>query len=68
MAAVTPLERQCELVRYYPAASVVEAATSQSRWDVRGNAGDSVQKTEYWKGKFNIKRKIYEQQIVSKIK
>ena len=38
MAAVSPQKRQCELGSYYPAGSVVEAATSQSRWDVRGNA------------------------------
>jgi len=31
MAAVTPQQQQCELGSYYPAASVVEAATSQSR-------------------------------------
>jgi len=29
-----PAEVLCEIERYYPAASVVEAATSQSRWDV----------------------------------
>ena len=33
MAAVAPQKRQCELAREYPAASAVEAATSQSRWD-----------------------------------
>ena len=35
MAAVTPQKWQYEIGSYYPAASVVEAATSQSRWDVR---------------------------------
>jgi len=34
MAAVTPQKRQCELGSYYPAASLVEAATSQSRQHV----------------------------------
>jgi len=32
MAALTPQKRQCELENYYPAASLMEAATSQSRW------------------------------------
>ena len=36
MAAVTPQKVQCEIGSYYPAGSVVEAATSQSRWDVMG--------------------------------
>jgi len=35
MAAVTPQTILWEIERYYPAATVVEAATSQSRWDVR---------------------------------
>ena len=34
MAAVTPQTILCELERYYPAANVVEAATSQSRLSV----------------------------------
>ena len=34
MAALTPQTILWEIERYYPAASVVEAATSQSRWDV----------------------------------
>ena len=38
MAAVTPQTILCEIERYYPAGTVVEAATSQSRWDVVGNA------------------------------
>ena len=33
--AVTPQTILYEIARYYPAASLVEAATSQSRWDVR---------------------------------
>jgi len=32
MAAVTPQKGQCEFGSYYPATSLVEAATSQSRW------------------------------------
>jgi hypothetical protein len=36
MAAVTPQKRQCKFASAYPAASLVEAATSQSRWDVSG--------------------------------
>jgi len=39
MAAVTPQKRQCEFARYYPAASLVEAATSQSRRDVSSKWG-----------------------------
>ena len=35
-AAVTPQTILWEIERYYPAATVVEAATSQSRWDVIG--------------------------------
>ena len=34
MAAVTPQTILCEIERYYPAASSVEAATAPSRWDV----------------------------------
>ena len=37
MAAVPPQKGQCELARKYPAGSVVEAATTPSRWDVSGN-------------------------------
>ena len=37
-AAVTPQTILSEIQRYYPVASVVEAATSQSRWDVARNA------------------------------
>ena len=33
MAAVTPQTILCEIGRLSPAASFVEAATSQSRWD-----------------------------------
>jgi len=36
MAAVTPQTILCEIERYYPAGTFVEAATSQSRWDVSG--------------------------------
>jgi len=34
MAAVVPQKRQCEFEALYPAATVVEAATTPSRWDV----------------------------------
>ena len=34
MAAVSPQTILCEIARYYPAASSVEAATAPSRWDV----------------------------------
>ena len=34
MAAVAPQKRQCEFGSLYPAGSVVEAATTPSRWDV----------------------------------
>jgi len=36
MAAVPPQTILCEIARLSPAGSVVEAATSQSRWDVSG--------------------------------
>ena len=42
MAAVTPQTILWEIERYYPAASVVEAATSQSRWDVICYAGAAL--------------------------
>jgi len=43
MATVAPQTILWEIERYYPAASVVEAATSQSRWDVIGKSGSAVQ-------------------------
>ena len=39
MAAVAPQKRQCEIGSLYPAGSLVEAATTPSRWDVSCNAG-----------------------------
>ena len=39
MAAVAPQTILCEFESLYPAGSLVEAATTPSRWDVRGNAG-----------------------------
>jgi len=39
MAAVTPQTILYKFARYYPAASVVEAATSPSRWDVVRHSG-----------------------------
>jgi len=35
IAAVTPQIIQCKLANYYPAASSVEAATTQSRYHVK---------------------------------
>ena len=37
MAAVTPQTILWEIERLSPAGTLVEAATSQSRWDVSGN-------------------------------
>ena len=37
MAAVAPPKVQCKLARKYPAGSLVGAATTPSRWDVRRN-------------------------------
>ena len=34
MAAVTPQKQQCKFASLYPAATVVGAATTPSRWDV----------------------------------
>ena len=42
MAAVAPRKRQCESATTYPAGSVVEAATTPSRWDVVCKPGDSA--------------------------
>jgi len=39
MAAVAPRKRQCEIAREYPAGSVMEAATTPSRWDVTCKCG-----------------------------
>ena len=47
MVAVTPQKRQRKFESLSPAATVVGAATTPSRWDVRGNAGDCA----VWKGK-----------------
>ena len=35
MAAIAPQKRQCEIETLYPAGSLVEAATTSSRLDVR---------------------------------
>ncbi|MCL1867599.1 MAG: hypothetical protein FWF72_01435 [Paludibacter sp.] len=40
MAAVIPQTILCEIARYSPAASSVEAATAPSRWDVVGKFAD----------------------------
>ena len=50
MAAVTPQTILYKFERYYPAASVVEAATSQSRLDVIGKRRTAQQD--------NVKKKI----------
>ena len=42
MAALAPQKRQCGLGSYYPAGSVVEAATASSRWDVSCHPRDSA--------------------------
>jgi hypothetical protein len=42
IAAVTPQIMQCKLASYYPAASSVEAATTQSRHYVSGNADRAI--------------------------
>jgi len=42
MAAVAPQKRQCKFETLDPAASLVEAATTPSRWDVVGKRGDSA--------------------------
>ena len=39
MAAVTPRKVQCKFETLYPAGSVVETATTPSRWDVSSNGG-----------------------------
>ena len=39
MAAVSPQTILCEIERYHPAGSSVEAATAPSRWDVRRQRG-----------------------------
>ena len=44
MAAVAPQKWQCKFETLYPAGSVVEAATTPSRWDVRRQRG-----TARWK-------------------
>ena len=42
MAAVAPQKRQCKFASLYPAGSVVEAATTPSRWDVTCNGGTAT--------------------------
>jgi len=46
MAAVPPQTRQCKLETLYPAGSVVEAATTPSRWDVSGNPRTAQRENE----------------------
>ena len=43
MAAVSPQTILCEIERYSPAASSVEAATAPSRWDVKRKRRATVQ-------------------------
>jgi hypothetical protein len=45
IAAVIPQIIQCKLASYYPAASSVEAATTQSRHHVRRQRGTAQRKT-----------------------
>ena len=40
MATVSPQTILCEIARYYPAGSSVEAATAPSRWDVGCKCND----------------------------
>ena len=42
MAAVTPQTILCGNERLYPAGTVVEAATTPSRWDVSSKSWDSA--------------------------
>jgi len=42
MAAVVPQKRQYKFGSLYPAATVVEAATTPSRWDVSGNVAKAA--------------------------
>jgi len=42
MAALVPQQRQCELGSYYPAGTVVEAATSSCLWDVMRNYAHDI--------------------------
>ena len=53
MAAVTPQTILCEIERYYPAGTFVEAATSQSRFDVVCNQRERLQADNL---KFEMKR------------
>jgi hypothetical protein len=46
MAAVTPQKKQCLLASLPPAASLLSAATSQSRWDVTRHRSPQVAKPE----------------------
>jgi len=43
MAAVTPRKVQCKFERLCPAGSLVEVATTPSRWDVVRHARETVQ-------------------------
>ena len=52
MAAVSPQTILCEIARYYPAGSSVEAATAPSRWDVVGNRRKQQRNLQAKKGQF----------------
>jgi len=43
-AAVAPQKRQCKFETLYPAGSLVEAAATPSRWDVRRHPGSKTAK------------------------
>ena len=46
MAAVPPRKRQCRFETLSPAGSLVEAATTPSRWDVIGKRGTAQRGNE----------------------
>ena len=46
MAAVAPRKRQYKFGSLYPAETVVEAATTPSRWNVTCNGGNGSTKLE----------------------
>jgi len=55
IAAVSPQIMQWKLASYYPAGSSVEAATTQSRHHVIGNAGQCGADSEARSEKLNVR-------------
>ena len=55
MATVAPQKRQCKFETLYPAGSLVEAATTPSRWDVSGNAWATVRQLKDNKNETNYR-------------